>query len=149
MGHGLALERGFFPAVPVPLWADGSLDEASQKRYVSYMHSQAPTGVAVWAHTGRGLALSRSQREYVLKSWRDGLPEGLIIAGAGGSTDDEAMRMAEDAAAWGADCSSAATAVAPRLETHTHTSAPAGSRTAKKPRRPIAFHVKSLHRLPS
>ncbi len=97
------LQGGFFPAVPAPLRADGSLDTAAQAAYVSYMRGQEPTGVAVWAHTGRGLNLERSQREYLLKSWRDGLPDGLVIAGAGGPTDEDAVRMAEEAAAWGAD----------------------------------------------
>jgi len=98
------LAGGFFPAVPAPLRADGSLDPLAQERYVTYMRGQAPSGVAVWAHTGRGLLLTRAQREHVLKSWRSGYPEGLIVAGAGGASDDDAVRMAEEAAAWGADC---------------------------------------------
>ncbi len=97
------IKGGFFPAVPAPLRTDGSTDQEAQASYVRYMQGQGPTGVAVWAHTGRGLMLAREQREYLLKSWRDGLPSGTIVAGVGGQTDDAAVCMAEEAAVWGAD----------------------------------------------
>lgn len=95
------LEGAFFPAVPVPFRSDGTLDAAAQESYVRYMAGQAPTGVAVWAHTGRGLYLTREQRRLVLQSWRAGLGEdALIVAGCGGP---DVLRMAEDAVSWGAD----------------------------------------------
>ncbi|HYG59055.1 MAG TPA: dihydrodipicolinate synthase family protein [Symbiobacteriaceae bacterium] len=98
------LHGALFPAVPVPFRADDTFDAAAQDRYVAYMKEQNVTGVAVWAHTGRGLVISRILREKVLKAWRAGLsPEALIVAGAGGATDDEAVAMARDARAWGAD----------------------------------------------
>lgn len=93
-----------FPAVPVPLRADGTMDAGAQERYVAYMSRQGVSGVCAWAHTGRGLQIGRGMRERVLKSWRQGLGEGAtLIAGVGGPTDDEAVAMAEDAIAWGAD----------------------------------------------
>lgn len=93
-----------FPAVPVPLRADGTYDPVSQERYVAYMKEQGTTGVVVWAHTGRGLMIGKELRETVLKSWRKGLGEqATIIAGVGGQTDDEAVAMAQEAKAWGAD----------------------------------------------
>lgn len=97
------IKGAFYPAVPAPLRADGSIDQAAQASYVAYMREQAPGGVAVWAHTGRGLMLTPAQREYLLKSWRDGLPSGTVVAGVGGKSDDEAVQMAQEAAAWGAD----------------------------------------------
>lgn len=93
-----------FPAVPVPFRLDGTYDPAAQERYVAYMREQQPTGVAVWAHTGRGLNITRELREQVLRSWREGLgPAAAIVAGVGGKTDEEAVAMAQDAKAWGAD----------------------------------------------
>jgi len=71
------------------------------------MASQPVTGVALWAHTGRGLLLSREQRIQVLRAWRDELGPGkTLIAGVGGSPQhagapkafvDSALRMATDA----------------------------------------------------
>ncbi|APU15766.1 MULTISPECIES: dihydrodipicolinate synthase family protein [Actinoalloteichus] len=65
-------------------------------------------GVAVWAHTGRGLRLARPDRLRVLDTFRQAtaLP---IVAGVGvpaegtGTSADETVRMAVDAAEHGAD----------------------------------------------
>lgn len=120
------LRGALIPAVPVPFRRDGRMDAKAQESYVRYMADQPVGGVAVWAHTGRGLLISREQREQVLKSWRHGLdPRVAVVAGVGGRADvarqagggpgdavpaapsrrfiDDAVRMAEDAAAWGAD----------------------------------------------
>ncbi len=93
------------PAVPVPCRADGTIDTTAQARYVDYMAGQRVGAVAVWAHTGRGLHLVRGQRKLVLEAWRRaGHP---LVAGvgpyAGEHPDDEALAMADDAVAWGAD----------------------------------------------
>lgn len=105
------LSHGLIPAVPVPFRLDGQIDQRSQERYAGWMNGQAIAGVAVWAHTGRGLLLSHEQREYVLRTWRRVAPEKLIIAGAGGTAPSgsneeyigSARRMAEHAATLGAD----------------------------------------------
>jgi 4-hydroxy-tetrahydrodipicolinate synthase len=39
-------------------------------------------GVAVWAHTGRGPRLSAEQRREVLETWREALPDRVVVAGA-------------------------------------------------------------------
>jgi len=100
------------PAVPVPFKADGSIDWPSQERYVEHMKAQAVEGVAVWAHTGRGLYLGREEREDVLVSWREGMgPDVLTVVGVGArvqSTSDRdflnsAVDMARDAVEGGAD----------------------------------------------
>jgi len=66
---GARIDRGLIPAVPVPFRADGQIDVPAQERYVAYMAAQPIAGVAVWAHTGRGLRLSREQRAAILRSW--------------------------------------------------------------------------------
>ena len=38
------------------------IDTLAQERYARWMARQPVGGVAVWAHTGRGLRLSESQR---------------------------------------------------------------------------------------
>jgi 4-hydroxy-tetrahydrodipicolinate synthase len=79
------LWHGLIPAVPVPFKASGEIDAAAQEKYVAWMSKQPVAGVAVWAHTGRGLRLNREQRIQVLKSWSAGLGEGkVVVAGVGG-----------------------------------------------------------------
>ncbi|RKL63446.1 dihydrodipicolinate synthase family protein [Thermoanaerobacteraceae bacterium SP2] len=81
------LEHSFFPAVPIPFDRSGKIHETAQEQYVKYMDKQPITGVAVWAHTGRGLLITREQREYIFKSWRAGLSrEKIIICGVGART---------------------------------------------------------------
>jgi 4-hydroxy-tetrahydrodipicolinate synthase len=109
----LRIDGGLIPAVPVPFRADGRIDVVAQERYVAYMAAQPIAGVAVWAHTGRGLRLSSEQRDEVLRSWRSGLGrDKVIIAGVGGTSGgaadhsaytDSAMAMAESALRGGAD----------------------------------------------
>lgn len=104
------LRHTLVPAVPVPFVGD-EIDKASQERYAAWMSEQRVAGVAVWAHTGRGLFLNREQRDIVLSSWRRAMPGKLIVAGAGGTRDaanDEeyiasAIAMAEHARSLGAD----------------------------------------------
>jgi 4-hydroxy-tetrahydrodipicolinate synthase len=109
---GRRLWHGLIPAVPVPMTADSRIDSAAQEKYIAYMNRQPIAGVALWAHTGRGLHLSREQRLQVLQAWTQGLgPDKLIIAGVGGSPAaaatfqayvDSALEMANDALQHGA-----------------------------------------------
>ncbi len=102
-----SLHRGLIPAVPVTFGASGQIDATAQSRYVAYMANQPTAGVAVWAHSGRGLLLSREQRIQVLRAWRDGLGPGkTLIVGVGGDPAhaddarafvDSALRMATGA----------------------------------------------------
>ena len=110
---GRRLWHGLIPAVPVPMTSDGQIDSAAQERYIVYMREQPIAGVALWAHTGRGLHLSRDQRLQVLQAWAKGLgSDKLIIAGVGGSHHaaasfsaftDSALEMADDALRHGAN----------------------------------------------
>ena len=84
------------PAVPVPFRGD-RLAEDALAAYASWMAGQQVAGVAVWAHTGRGLRLSADQRGRVLRAWRAALPASVIVAGAA------SVAMAAEARAGGAD----------------------------------------------
>jgi len=107
------IRYGLIPAVPVPFRADASIDATAQERYAADMAGQPVAGVAVWAHTGRGLHLSRDQRRLVLGTWRNALDAAkVVVAGVGGSPHcvgdasafvASALEMAEDAIADGAD----------------------------------------------
>ncbi|GAA0134293.1 dihydrodipicolinate synthase family protein [Paenibacillus sp. YSY-4.3] len=112
-----ALEGGLIPAVPVPRYADGRIHDEAQAVYASYLANQNIAGVAVWAHTGRGLHLQPEQRRYILQLWRAALgPSRMVIAGTGALSDDalcmvdrierwrmDSKIMAEEAIAGGAD----------------------------------------------
>jgi len=73
------------------------------------MAQQPIAGVAVWAHTGRGLTLNRDTRSTILRDWRTSLPHRVIVAGTGSLSTDfneataGAIEMAESAAELGAD----------------------------------------------
>ena len=73
------------------------IDEKAQQDYARWMGKQHVAGVAVWAHTGRGLHLSASQRRSVMETWRTPLPRKDIVAGA------NSVEMAADAKRGGAD----------------------------------------------
>lgn len=87
------LSHGLVPAVPVPHRADGSFDAEAQEGYAAWMATQPIAGVAVWAHTGRGLHLEPEVAARVLASWRKALPKDkLVIAGAGARPRSRAGR---------------------------------------------------------
>jgi 4-hydroxy-tetrahydrodipicolinate synthase len=46
------------------------------------MAAHPVAGVAVWAHTGRGQLLSAEHRREVLETWREALPDRVVVAGA-------------------------------------------------------------------
>jgi 4-hydroxy-tetrahydrodipicolinate synthase len=75
------LDWGLIPAVPVP-FRGSELDVEAQRAYAQWMAAQPVAGVAVWAHTGRGPYLSGEQRREVLDTWREALPDRVLVAGA-------------------------------------------------------------------
>ena len=75
------LDGGLIPAVPVP-FRGTEIAAAAQRGYARWMAAQPVAGVAVWAHTGRGPHLTGEQRREVLDTWRDALPDRVVIAGA-------------------------------------------------------------------
>jgi 4-hydroxy-tetrahydrodipicolinate synthase len=104
------LDGGLIPAVPVPFDKSGCLHARAHEAYLQYMSTQPVAGVAVWAHTGRGLLLDDELASTVLMDWRAALGDRVLIAGAGAAgaeTAEEAtarsVAMAERAARDGAD----------------------------------------------
>jgi len=90
------LAGGLIPAVPAPFRGTTLVADAL-RGYCRWMARQDVAGVAVWAHTGRGVHLSGDQRRLVLESWRQALPERVLVAGAG------SLDMARAARDGGAD----------------------------------------------
>src|SRR6516165_5125175 len=89
MWTSLRDESGWLiPAVPVPFDREGRLHEPALRRYVEWMAAQPIAGVAVWAHTGRGLLLSDADAAAVLAAWRRVLPAGATLVAAAGARPD-------------------------------------------------------------
>ncbi|MGP0069535.1 MAG: dihydrodipicolinate synthase family protein [Isosphaeraceae bacterium] len=106
------LSGRLIPAVPVPFARTGDIHIPSLEGYADWMASQAVGGVAVWAHTGRGLCLSESVGDKVLAAWRRALPDGRFLIAAAGARPEHreipdvivsARAMARRAADLGAD----------------------------------------------
>lgn len=103
------LANGLIAATPVPFDENGKLHESGHRSYLRHMAHQPITGLAVWAHTGRGLMLDGLTAQRVLGDWRAALPEQTIVAGVGSRDSDPGkatagtMKMAESAARSGAD----------------------------------------------
>ncbi len=96
-GMATRLQWGLFPAVPVP-FRGGRLDAEAQRAYARWMAAQPVAGVAVWAHTGRGPHLGAEQRREVLDTWREAMPDRIVVAGARDiTTAIEARRGRADA----------------------------------------------------
>ncbi len=106
-----ALTGGLIPAAPVMFDRDGRFHERAHETYVAYMRTQPIAGVAVWAHTGRGLHLDEDIARRVIEEWRAALPNRPLIAGVGAlnhqSNPKQAtaatVAMASSAAQYGAD----------------------------------------------
>jgi 4-hydroxy-tetrahydrodipicolinate synthase len=101
------------PAVATPMTADGRVQWDALRSYGEQLVSGPSIGgLAVWAHTGRGLYLSRPDRLRVLDTWR-ATTQLPVVAGAGVPRDAQArdfaacvhatVMMAQDAAEHGAD----------------------------------------------
>jgi 4-hydroxy-tetrahydrodipicolinate synthase len=103
------LANGLIAATPVPFDENGKLHEAGHESYLRHMGRQPIAGVAVWAHTGRGLMLDGETAQRVLRDWREALPETVIVAGVGSRDPNferataRTLEMAEVAARLGAD----------------------------------------------
>ena len=103
------IRTGFFPAVPIIVDKRGKIDVPVLQKYVDWLAPQKVAGVAVWAHTGRGLKLDSSSRKVVAEMWKDKLDEKLLICGVGGFGDTpeelitSSLKMAREACDCGAD----------------------------------------------
>ena len=91
------LRHRLIPALPVPFTSNRIIHHDSHVRMAEYMSDMPIGGVAVWAHTGRGLLITEEERAEVLTHWRESLPNAVIIAGGG------SRAMAEHAKSLGAD----------------------------------------------
>ncbi|GAA1558178.1 4-hydroxy-tetrahydrodipicolinate synthase [Actinomadura kijaniata] len=106
------LRGALLPAVVTPMDRHGVVDHDALADYAVRVAEGPVGGVAVWAHTGRGLHLSEDDRSRVLATWRQATAAPLV-AGVGvpravtapdpGRAADATVAMAVRAAELGAD----------------------------------------------
>ncbi|WP_019632106.1 dihydrodipicolinate synthase family protein [Actinomadura atramentaria] len=106
------LRGTLLPAVVTPMDRSGAVDRAALAAYAERVAAGPIGGVAVWAHTGRGLYLGERDRADVLTAWRRATSAPLV-AGVGvpraltapklAEAEDATVAMAVHAAELGAD----------------------------------------------
>ena len=96
--------EGIIPATIVPMRADYSIDFDAFRRYLEWIVSLGPVGLAVNVDTGEGPYLSAEERRRVIQAARQvSGSRAAIIAGVGGPGTLSAVENARAAAEAGAD----------------------------------------------
>jgi 4-hydroxy-tetrahydrodipicolinate synthase len=90
------LRGTLLPAVVTPMDSEGVLAYDALSAYASALTAESIGGVAVWAHTGRGLYLSAADRTRVLQTWRQAT-DVPIVAGVGVPRSESAHTLQEAA----------------------------------------------------
>jgi len=96
--------EGIIPAVIVPMRQDYSIDFAAFRRYLEWVISQGPVGLAVNVDTGEGPYLTPEERVQVIQTAREvAAGRCAIVAGVGGPGTLTAISNAKAAREAGAD----------------------------------------------
>jgi dihydrodipicolinate synthase/N-acetylneuraminate lyase len=96
--------RGIIPATVLPMTQDYQIDEPGLRRYIAWLIEQGVAGLAINADTGEGPHLSPAERMRVLTIVADEVSGRVpIIAGLGASYTAQAVELARQAQAAGAD----------------------------------------------
>lgn len=95
---------GVIPAVIVPMDKDYKIDFQAYRRYLSWVLSLKPVGIAVNVDTGEGPYLSSDERAEVIRITREMAdPACKVVAGCGGPATHTAIDNAKVARDSGAD----------------------------------------------
>src|SRR5262245_25610114 len=96
--------NGIIPAVIVPMGADYAIDFPAYRRYLEWVISQGPVGLAVNVDTGEGPYLTAEERVEVIRATREVAGSRcFIVAGVGGPSSAQATTNARAARDAGAD----------------------------------------------
>lgn len=86
---------GLIPATVLPMHADGSIDEAGLRSYISWVVGQRPVALAINVDTGEGPHLTHEEKVGVIEIVRD-TTDIPIIAGIAGPSTAAAVRQAAE-----------------------------------------------------
>jgi len=84
------------PAVFTPMDSTGAVAYDALTPYAAAIATQDIGGIAVWAHTGRGLYLNATDRTKVLETWREATT-APIVAGVGVPRSESPQSLQESA----------------------------------------------------
>lgn len=91
--------RGLIAAIVTPMNEDGSVDEASLRRYVGWLIAQGVHGLAANVDTGEGPHLYPEERLRILEVVTEEVAgRAVVVAGLGASFTEQAARIAHDTA---------------------------------------------------
>ncbi|MFC4052635.1 dihydrodipicolinate synthase family protein [Actinomadura syzygii] len=94
--------RGYWPAAPTPFTADGALDEDAWRELLRLYLRQGVHGVLVNGSTGEWFSQSPAERRRVAEIAVEVAGRIPVVVGVTAYTEDEAIGLAEHAAATGA-----------------------------------------------
>ena len=98
------LFRGYAPAVPTPFNRDGKVDLWALERYCDWQIKEGASAILVCGTTGEAPTLTSAEHKAIVRAAVN-VSNGrvLVIAGAGSNSTEDAIELAKDAAAAGAD----------------------------------------------
>ena len=104
LGRHVSRLSGFAPAVPTPFDENGAFDSAALERFCNRQLQDGATALVVCGTTGEAPTLSRAEHDQIVRIAVD-VADGHIpvIAGAGSNSTSQAIELARDAEAAGAD----------------------------------------------
>ena len=104
LGRHVSRLSGFAPDVPTPFDEDGAVDSAAFERFCDRQIREGATALVVCGTTGEAPTLSRAEHDQIVRIAVD-VAHGRVpvIAGAGSNSTSQAIELAKDAEAAGAD----------------------------------------------
>ena len=98
------LREGVYTALVTPFTADGALDKPAWQRLVQRQVEAGVSGVVPAGCTGEAAVLTRTEREFMVRSAVE-ICDGrsLVLAGSGSNSTALAVEATRDVKKWGAD----------------------------------------------
>lgn len=104
MSEKKILREGIYTALVTPFTGEGALDHPGWERLLRRQLAAGVAGVVPIGCTGEAAVLSRTEREYLVRSAVE-ICDGqcLVVAGSGSNCTETTIAMTRDVASWGAD----------------------------------------------
>jgi 4-hydroxy-tetrahydrodipicolinate synthase len=104
LGRHVSRLSGYAPAIPTPFDQNGAVDAAALERFCEAQIDQGATALVVCGTTGEAPTLTRAEHNQIVRTAVDVARGSVpVIAGAGSNSTSQAIELAKDAEAAGAD----------------------------------------------